>query len=78
MSFQNFESDSYCVGGRHRTATTKIYGNITRKCSKLFFGYCSICNRKKIRQVGTIQYKQKVSVVFLRFWVKKDLIYQNI
>ena len=24
-----FESDSYCLGERHRSATTKIYGNIT-------------------------------------------------
>ena len=26
-----FESDSYCVGERNRSATTKIYGNITSK-----------------------------------------------
>ena len=29
MSFYKFEKDSYCVGGRHRSATTKIYGEIT-------------------------------------------------
>ena len=29
MSFRKFENDSYCVGGRHRSATTKIYGNLT-------------------------------------------------
>ena len=35
MSFQKFKSDSYCVGGRHRSATVKIYGDITSKGSKV-------------------------------------------
>ena len=47
MSFQKIKSDSYCVGGRHRSATVKIYGDITSKGSKVLIGYCSICNRKK-------------------------------
>ena len=47
MSFQKFKSDSYCVGGRHRSTTVKIYGDITSKGSKVLIGYCSICNRKK-------------------------------
>ena len=47
MSFQKFKSDSYCVRGRHRSATVKIYGDITSKGSKVLIGYCSICNRKK-------------------------------
>ena len=47
MSFNKFKSDSYCVGGRHRSATVKIYGDITSKGSKVLIGYCSICNRKK-------------------------------
>ena len=54
MSFQKFKSDSYCVGGRHRSATKKICGDITRKGSKLIFGYCSICNRKKPMTVSDI------------------------
>ena len=29
MSFNKFKSDSYCVGGRHKSATVKIYGDIT-------------------------------------------------
>ena len=29
MSFQKFKSDSYCVGGRHRSATINIVGDIT-------------------------------------------------
>ena len=48
MSFNKFESDSFCVGGRHKSATVKIYGDITSKGSKVIIGYCSVCNRKKI------------------------------
>ena len=47
MSSQKFKEDSYCVGGRHRSATTKIYVGITSKVSKVLTGYCSMCNRKK-------------------------------
>ena len=52
MSFQKFKSDSYCVGGRHRSATKDIVGNITNnkktgKEVKLLVGICVICNRKK-------------------------------
>ena len=47
MSFNKVKSDSYCVGGRHRSATVKIYGDITSKGSKVLIGYCSVCNRKK-------------------------------
>ena len=45
MGFQKFKSDSYCVGGRHRSATIKIYGDLTCKGSKVLIGYCSVCNR---------------------------------
>ena len=57
MSFNKFRSDSYCVGGRHRSATVKIYGDITSKGSKVLIGFCSICNRKKSMTVSdnTIQ-----------------------
>ena len=48
MSLQKFKTDSYCVGGRHGSATTIIYGNITSKLSKILKGSCSICNRKKV------------------------------
>ena len=47
MSFNKFKSNSYCVGGRHKSATVKIYGDITSKGSKVLIGFCSICNRKK-------------------------------
>ena len=46
MSFQKFKTDSYCVGGRHRSATVKMYGDTTFKDSKVLIGYCSICNKK--------------------------------
>ena len=57
MSFQKFKSDSYCVRGRHRSATTKIYSDITSKGSKVLIGYCSIYNRKQSMKVidNTIQ-----------------------
>ena len=47
MSFQKFKSDSYYVGGRHRSSAVKTYGDITSKVSKVIIGYCSFCNRKK-------------------------------
>ena len=47
MSFQKFKSDSYFVGGRHRSATVKIYGDITSKGSKVSNGFSSVRNRKK-------------------------------
>ena len=52
MSFNKFENNSYCVGGRHRSATTNIYCNLTIKGSKLLLGYCSICNRKESMTVS--------------------------
>ena len=52
MSFQKFKSDSYCVGGRHRSGTKNIVGEITinkktGKEVKLLVGRCVICDRKK-------------------------------
>ena len=46
MRFQKFKSDSFCVGGRNRSATKKIYGDITNKGSKVLIGFCSKCPRK--------------------------------
>ena len=52
MSSQKFKSDSYCVGGRHRSATKNIVGDITinkktGKEVKLLVVKCVICDRKK-------------------------------
>ena len=52
MSFQNFKSDSYCVGGIHRSATLKVSGDITGKGSKVLFGYCSKGSRIKSMTVS--------------------------
>ena len=34
MTFQKFGSNSYCVGGRHKSARVKIYGDVTTKIIK--------------------------------------------
>ena len=52
MSSQKFQNDSYCVGGRHRSGTKNIVGEIrnnkkTGKEVKLIVGQCMVCNRKK-------------------------------
>ena len=52
MTFQKFKTDSYCVGGRHKSATKNIVGDITinkksGKEVKLLVGKCAVCNRKK-------------------------------
>ena len=52
MTFQKFKSDNYCVGGRHRSDTVKLYGDITSKGCKVLIGYCSFCNRKKSMTVS--------------------------
>ena len=52
MSFQKFKTNSYCVGGRHQSATKNIVGDITinkktGKEVKLLIGKCVVCDRKK-------------------------------
>ena len=52
MSFQKFKSDSYCVGGRHKSGTKNIVGEITYnkksgKEIKLLDGKCVICDKRK-------------------------------
>ena len=59
MSFQNFKSDSYCVGGRHRSCTKDIFGDITSKDSNVLIVNFSICNRKKRSLFAIIQNKLK-------------------
>ena len=46
------ESGSYCVGERNRSATTKIFGNITSKDNQVLIGFCSNCNREKSMTVS--------------------------
>ena len=52
MNSQKFQTNSYCVGGKHYSGTKIIAGEITinkktGKKIKLLVGKCSICNRKK-------------------------------
>ena len=52
MNSQKFKSNSYCVGGKHRSGTKSITGEITfnkktGKDNKLLVGNCVICDRKK-------------------------------
>ena len=52
MNSQKFKSDSYCVGGKHRSGTKNITGEVTvnkktNKQIKLLVGKCVIFDRKK-------------------------------
>ena len=52
MSFNKIKSNSYCVGGKHYSATTNIRGDITQNKKtgalvKLLRGTCSTCKRNK-------------------------------
>ena len=52
MSFNNFKCNSYCLGGKHYSATTSIYGDITQNKKfglpvKQLRGTCSTCKRNK-------------------------------
>ena len=62
MTFNKFKTDSYCVGGKHRSGTKNITGEITvnRKTGKqikLLVGKSMICDRKNdmIMKDNTIQ-----------------------
>ena len=51
MSFQKYKSDSYCVGGIHKSGTKNILGETTYnkksgKEVKLIVGKCVICDKK--------------------------------
>ena len=52
MNSQKFKSDSFCVGGKHRSSTKNITGETTfnkktGKEIKLLVGKCVKCERKK-------------------------------
>ena len=62
MTFNKFKTDSFCVGGKHRSGTKKItvektVSKKTGKEIKLLVGKCVICYRKKsmILSDNTIQ-----------------------
>ena len=52
MSFNKFKSNSYCVGGKHFSATSNIIGDVTYNkktgaAVKLLRGSCTTCKRNK-------------------------------
>ena len=73
MSFQKYKSDSFCVGGRHRSSTKNIYGDITSEGSKVLIGYCSSGNRKKLMTVKDNTKKAGGSGDFFKNQGKKGL-----
>ena len=73
MTFNKFENDSYCVGGRHRSATKNLYGSITSKGSKVLVGFCSVCNRKKSMTVSDNTIKAEGLGDFFKNLGKKGL-----
>ena len=66
MSFQKFKSDSFCVRGTHRSATTKIYGKKTSKRSKALIGFYSVCNKEKLLTVSDNTIKAEGLVDFFK------------
>ena len=71
MTFQKFKRDSYCVGGRHRFATVKIYSDLTSNISKVLIAFCSKCNRKKSMTVSDNTIKAEgLGSFFSKIWEK--------
>ena len=73
MSFQNFKSDRFCVGGRHRSATKNISGVLTSKGSKKIIGFCSSCNGKKSMTFSVNTIQAEIFGDFFKNFGKKDL-----
>ena len=78
MNSQKFKTDSYCDGGRHRSGTKDITGEITvnkktGKDTKLLVGKCVICNRKKSMIVSDNTIKAEGLGVFFKNLGKKGL-----
>ena len=52
MNSQKFKTNSYCLGGKHRSSTKNIIGEITfnKKTGKeieFLVGKCEVCNRRQ-------------------------------
>ena len=73
MIFQKFKTGSFCSGGRHRTATKNISGDITSKSNKIIIGHSSIYNRKKSLKVSDNTIAAEVVGDFFRNLGKKGL-----
>ena len=73
MTFNKFETNNYCVGGRQISATKNNYGSITSESNKVLTGYCSICNREKSMTVGDNTIKAEGLDDFFKNTGKKGL-----
>ena len=63
MTFNKFETNSYCVVGRHTSATKNVYGSKTSNGNKVLIGYRSIGNRKDCLTVS--DKNEKIELSFL-------------
>ena len=77
MTFKKFENDSFCVGGRHRSRTLKIYGDKASEGNKVLIGFCSKCNRTKRMTVSDITKKAEDLGGFFKNLGKIELTYQK-
>ena len=69
MSSPKLKTDSYCVGGRHNSATKNIVGETTFnknkvKEIKLLVGNCLFCNKRKSMIVSDNVIQAEVLVTF--------------
>ena len=73
MTLNKFETNSFCVGCRHKSASKNIYGSIASKGNKVSIGYCSICKRKKSMTVSDNTIKAEGLGDFVKNLGKKGL-----
>ena len=73
MTFNKFETNSYCGGGKQFSGTKNIHGSITSRGNKVLIGYCSVCNRKKSMTVSDNTIKAKGLDDFFKNLGKKGL-----
>ena len=51
-SFNQFKTNSYCIGGRHYSGTNNIRGVIIAKGTEMLKGNCIKCKRNKSMTVS--------------------------
>ena len=70
MIFNNFENNSYCVGGKQYSRTINIKGDLTSNGRKMLIGKCTISNRKKCMIVRDNTIKAEGLGSFFNNWGK--------
>ena len=78
MNSQKFKNDSYCVGGRHKSGTKNMGGEITfikktGKEIKLLVGKCVVCNKRKSMIVSDSVIQAEGLSDFFKYLGKKGL-----